>query len=86
MITPGRGFAANGPVGGPFSVTAQSLSLTNAGTNSLNWSLSNTSLWLNVSSAGGTLTPGGAAATVTVSLNSRGEQSGRRVSIPRTCS
>ena len=70
VITPGRGFAANGPVGGPFSVSAQSLSLTNSGTSPLNWSLSNTCLWLNVSSAGGTLTPGGAAATVTVSLNS----------------
>ena len=69
VVTPGSGFAANGPVGGPFSVTAQNLSLTNAGADSLNWSLSNTSLWLNVSSASGTLTPGGAAATVTVSLN-----------------
>jgi subtilase family serine protease len=70
VITPGRGFAANGPVGGPFTATAQSLSLTNAGTNSLKWSLSNTSLWLNASAVSGTLTPGGAAATVTVSLNS----------------
>ena len=70
VITPGRGFTANGPVGGPFSVSAQSLSLTNSGTSPLNWSLSNTCLWLNVSPASGTLTPGGAAATVTVSLNS----------------
>jgi hypothetical protein len=69
VVTPGSGFVANGPVGGPFSVTAQSLSLTNAGTNSLNWSLSNTSLWLNAAPAGGTLAPGGAAATATVSLN-----------------
>ena len=69
VITPGRGFAANGPVGGPFTATTQNLTLTNAGTSSLNWSLSNTSLWLNVSAAGGTLTPGGASATVTVSLN-----------------
>ena len=68
VITPGRGFAANGPVGGPFTVTAQTLSLTNSGTGSLNWSLSNTSLWLNASPAGGTLTPGGAAASVTLSL------------------
>ena len=67
-ITPGRGFAANGPAGGPFTVTGQSLSLTNAGTNSLNWSLSNTPLWLNVSPAGGTLTPGGAATTLTATL------------------
>jgi hypothetical protein len=70
VITPGRGFAASGPVGGPFSVPAQTLSLTNSGTSPLNWSLSNTCLWLNVSLAGGTLTPGGPAATVTVSLNS----------------
>ena len=68
VITPGRGFAANGPAGGPFTVTGQSLSLTNAGTNSLNWSLSNTPLWLNVSPAGGTLTPGGAATTLTATL------------------
>src|SRR5208282_3999321 len=32
--------------------------------------LFNTSLWLNASPGGGTLTPGGPAATVTVSLNS----------------
>ena len=68
VITPGRGFAANGPIGGPFTVTGQSLSLTNAGTNSLNWSLSTTPLWLNVSPAGGTLAPGGTATAITVSL------------------
>jgi len=68
VITPGRGFAANGPAGGPFSVTGQSLTLTNAGTKSLSWSLSNTPLWLNVSPAGGTLAPGGPATTVSVSL------------------
>jgi xanthomonalisin len=65
----GTGFAANGPVGGPFTLTAQSLSLTNAGTSPLNWSLSDTSLWLNASPVSGTLTPGGAAAMVTVSLS-----------------
>jgi hypothetical protein len=69
VISPGRGFAANGPTGGPFSVTKQSLSLTNAGTSSFTWSLSNTSLWLNASPTSGTLAPGGAATTVTVSLN-----------------
>ena len=72
VITPGRGFAANGPVGGPFTATTQSLSLTNSGTSPLNWSLSNTSPWLDVSPASGTLTPGGAAATVTASLNAAG--------------
>jgi hypothetical protein len=69
IITPGTGFAANGPVGGPFSVSSQTLTLTNAGATSLNWSLSNTCLWLHVSPPAGTLTPGGAAATVAASLN-----------------
>ena len=70
VITPGSGFASIGGVGGPFTITSQSLSLTNAGTNSLTWTLVNTSLWLNASPGGGTLTPGGPATTVTVSLNS----------------
>ena len=70
QISPITGFTSSGGVGGPFTVASQSLTLTNAGTNSLTWSLVNTSLWLNVSSTGGTLTPGGAAATVIVSLNS----------------
>ena len=70
VITPGTGFASLGGFGGPFTITVQSLSLTNVGTNSLTWSLVNTSLWLNASPGGGTLTPGGPAAAVTVSFNS----------------
>ncbi len=70
LITPPLGFTANGPVGGPFNVILQNYSLTNLGTASLNWMLVNTSAWLNASPGGGTLTPGGPAATVTVSLNS----------------
>ena len=70
IITPTTGFTSIGGIGGPFTITSQSLSLTNAGTNLLTWTLVNTSLWLNASSSGGTLTPGGPATTVTVSLNS----------------
>ena len=69
LITPATGFASIGGVGGPFTVAAQSLSLTNSGTNSLGWSLVNTSLWLNATPGGGALNPGGPAAIVTVSLN-----------------
>jgi len=69
LITPPLGFYAQGPVGGPFSVTTQTYTLTNLGTTSLNWSLANTSAWLHVSPAGGTLAPGGPAATVTVTLS-----------------
>ncbi|MGO8839026.1 MAG: protease pro-enzyme activation domain-containing protein [Limisphaerales bacterium] len=67
-VAPGRGFASSGPAGGAFTVSSQNLSLTNAGAASLNWSLINTSLWLAASPTSGTLTPGGAATTVTVSL------------------
>ena len=69
LITPATGFSSIGGVGGPFTITSQSLTLTNAGTNSLTWTLANTSVWLNASPSCGTLTPGGVAATVTVSLN-----------------
>jgi hypothetical protein len=70
LIAPAAGFVSTGGVGGPFTITSQSFTLTNAGTNSLTWSLVNTSLWLNASPSSGTLTPGGSAATVTIGLNS----------------
>ena len=69
QITPGRGAVANGPVGGPFTVSTQTFSLTNAGKSAFNWSLGSTSAWLNVSSSSGTLTAGGAPTAVTVTLN-----------------
>jgi sugar lactone lactonase YvrE len=70
VITPASGFNFIGPVGGPFAAPAQSFSLTDVGSDSLNWALVNTSLWLNVSSSSGTLTASGPATMVTVSLNS----------------
>ncbi len=70
QITPGRGAVANGPVGGPFTVSTQTLSLTNAGKPAFNWALVPTAAWLNVSSSSGTLTAGGASASVSLTLNS----------------
>ena len=70
QITPGRGAVANGPVGGPFTLSTQALSLTNTGKAAFNWSLVNTSAWLNVSSSNGTLTAGGGAISVSLTLNS----------------
>ncbi len=67
-ITPVTAFTSGGPVGGPFNITAQSFSLTNASAASLNWTLANTSTWLNAAPGSGTLPPGGPAASVTVSL------------------
>ncbi len=69
FITPSAGFDAEGCVGGPFSITNETFSLLNTGTNSLTWSLANTPTWLNASPGGGTLTPG-ETTNVTVSLNS----------------
>ena len=69
QISPGLGFAASGPPGGPFSPTAQSYSLKNTGTGVLNWTLANIPAWLNVTASSGQLKPAGLA-TLTVSLNS----------------
>ncbi len=66
---PGKPVPINGPVGGPFTFATETLTLTNSGTGAFSWSLSNTSVWLNVSQTSGTLTPGGPAAAVTLSLN-----------------
>ena len=70
VIKPPLGFTSSGPGGGPFTVASQTYVLTNIGSAPLKWSVVNTSLWLTVSSTAGTLKPGGAASTVTVSLNS----------------
>jgi hypothetical protein len=69
LITPVTGFTATGCFGGPFTVTNETFSLTNIGTNSLTWSLANTSSWLDASPGGGTLAVGGST-NVIVGLNS----------------
>jgi hypothetical protein len=69
QITPGRGAVANGPVGGPFTLSTQALALTNTEKAVFNWSLGSTSAWLNVSSSGGNLTAGGGATSVSLTLN-----------------
>ena len=68
-IVPGTGFNASGQYGGSFNPTSQSFSLTNWGASSLDWSLINLPTWLSAAPTNGTLTPGGPATTVTVSLN-----------------
>ena len=70
QITPGRGAVANGPLGGPFTTSAQALYLTNTGMPAFNWSLGGTPAWLDASSGAGTLTAGSGAATVLLTLNS----------------
>ncbi|MCC6360784.1 MAG: hypothetical protein IT450_18760 [Phycisphaerales bacterium] len=59
-----------GLVGGPFSPSSRNYTLTNTGSTAITWSATKTRPWVTLSAAGGTLA-GGAAATVTVSLNSQ---------------
>lgn len=73
QITPATAYVFSGPVGGPFSPAVQNFALVNHScvTNNdcppLNWTLSNSVAWLNLSSASGTL-PGCGAATVAAML------------------
>jgi len=67
-ILPVAGFAANGPVGGPFNVSPQTFSLTNSSGASVSWGLANNTPWLDASPVNGTLAPA-QTAMVTVGLN-----------------
>jgi len=66
-ITPLTGFTAGGVAGGTFGGAPQNFTLTNSGASALNWSLINTSSWLNFSPGSGTLA-GGQQTDVTASL------------------
>jgi Pro-kumamolisin, activation domain/Immunoglobulin I-set domain/Carbohydrate binding domain/Viral BACON domain len=68
IVVSNGGFNATGSPDGTFDVASQTYYLTNVGTTSLDWSLVNTSAWLDVSNSGGTLVPG-ASDSVVVSLN-----------------
>jgi hypothetical protein len=56
-------------VGGPFGAASQTFALTNSGGGTLNWSIINTSAWLNVSLSSGSLTVGD---TATVAVTASG--------------
>jgi hypothetical protein len=66
-VSPVKGFAGSGPVGGPFTSAMQSFALTNLYGGTVNWSLINTSAWLSASATSGSLAAYGAA-SVTVGL------------------
>lgn len=61
--------AVTGPVGGPFSPTSRTFTLTNTGESAITWTASDTNSWLDLSAATGTLAAG-ASATVTATVNS----------------
>jgi len=68
-VAPVRQVVSSGPVGGPFDLVSQTFSLTNYGSNVLTWALSKDVPWLSASPETGTLSPGGPAEEVNVSLN-----------------
>jgi uncharacterized repeat protein (TIGR03803 family) len=69
-VTPATLPTFTGPLGGPFRPPVQGFVLTNDSNAPLSWTVANAAPWLNVSPAGGTLTNGGPATTVAVTLTS----------------
>lgn len=67
-VTPASTFAASGAVGGSFSPSSATYTITNSGTASLNWNVSKSAAWISLDSSSGTLAPN-ATATVTASIN-----------------
>ncbi len=67
-ISPSGGFAALGYEGGPFTPPSKTYTLTNNGSDTLDWTASATELWVDVTPGGGAL-DGGDSATVAVGLN-----------------
>jgi hypothetical protein len=63
-ILPRSGFVSAGPAGGPFTVTSQTVLLTNTSSAPIQWGVSQPADWLTATPAGGLLAVGGAAEVV----------------------
>lgn len=68
MTVSAGGLTSSGTVGGPFTPSSQSYTVTNTGTAPMNWTASKVASWVDLSSPGGTLAAG-AGTTVTASIN-----------------
>jgi hypothetical protein len=68
LAVPESGWAASGPVGGPFNFSNQVYSLTNGTTAAINWAASSPPAWLNLSTNKGTVAAG-AATNFSISLS-----------------
>jgi alpha-tubulin suppressor-like RCC1 family protein len=67
-VAPVGGFSTIGIPGGPFSVTSQTLTLTNNSGATINWTAGKTQAWTDLSASSGTLAAG-ASTSLTWSLN-----------------
>ncbi len=68
-VTPATGISASGPVGGPFSGGSQNYTVTNSGTASLDFTVTDSPTWITTAPASGMLAAG-ASTTIAVSINS----------------
>ncbi len=71
-ISPSGSFDSEGMSGGPFSPSSMVYTIENMDATGLDFTVSKTQGWVDISSAGGYL-PGGDSATVTVSINSEAD-------------
>lgn len=67
-VQPAGDFNSAGPVGGPFSPSSTTYTISNTGTSALDWTVSGTVFWLDVVPSSGTLLPG-SSDSVVVSIN-----------------
>jgi hypothetical protein len=67
-VSPGSGLISEGPSGGPFTPSSQVYTLTNNESYAINYTVSESTSWLDISTTGGTI-PALGTATVTVSIN-----------------
>ncbi len=68
-VTPAGGLDTGGPVGGPFTPSSQTYTLTNRGYSSLHWTASANQNWISLSATEGDIAPGDFT-TVIASINS----------------
>ncbi len=67
-VSPSGDFSSSGVEGGPFSPVSKTYILQNVGSGSIEWTASNSGVWVSLSDSGGTL-EGGSSTTVVVSVN-----------------
>jgi subtilase family serine protease len=75
-VMPPTSFSASGLVGGPFTPTNWSVTLTNSGADSLAWSLGDALAWLTVSASNGTLAAQGTTNIQLQLVNANGLSAG----------
>ncbi len=67
-LTPAAGFSASGNSGGLFTPLSTTFTVSNSGASPMNWTVTKTAPWLNLSTTGG-MVAAGSSATVTVTIN-----------------